>query len=249
MTMPPTTSVGEQLSSSWLNRLREEVKSNVIVSAKGLAFNRGTGGTTISKDVAVGSPVFTGELVTVINLTGQDLNQWWFVGIENVTNREKMAENISSGVDYIIRKPVGTDLQNRLLLLAEPIAYNDTGQAYISSSSMICRVKYATDGSEDNYQAATIADFDASEDEEDSYILKASPAGFISIVDVEPDTSQHPDEPDWRWAIIRFPVSLDQCRWKATSDPDADNKITAKRVLLDDTLDDDSEAIFDVGQE
>jgi len=233
MGLPGKTFVGEQLESRWLNELRQEVKSNTITAANGLTFRRTKNGLILNAPNG-GSRSFTGEIVTVVNNTVYDLKQFWFVGIDNVTSRDNMVDNVSDTIDYLARKPKGKDLFGNLLMLAEPIDSGAAGDAYIRSSSMITRIAYATDGTEDDYRYATI-DTTANEGNEDAYLLKAAGAGPISVIDVEAIDNSHAS---WRWAVIKFPGLLSApLLWQATAD-EANFEITAKQVNLDDTLDD-----------
>lgn len=237
MGFPDDTAPGEQLTAEWLNSLKAEVRKNVLVGSKGITFNRSTGGTTLTSGKDVGAIAFSGVLVDIVNGTGYDFGQWWFAGIEEVTNRDNMEGNISRGVDYVLRKPTQDDLYGRLVMLIEPVPYHGAGQGYISSDSMITKIFFAEDESEDDFRFASI-DTEASEGDENAYMLKAVVSGPIEIIDVEPKQDSHPT---WRWAVIRFPVSSasEGDLYKVTV-AESGGEVTIKRMNLGGTVEGDA---------
>lgn len=243
MSLPNDVAAGEFLSASWLNQVKAEVQKNEIVSSRGVSFNRSTNGTTLSTSFPIGSIPFSGVVETAINDTGNDYEQWWFAGIKEVTNRTEMENNVSDGVQLMLRQPEAGDLYGRLVMLAEPIAYGEAGKVYISSDLMITRIKFAQDGSEDEYEYATI-DTDADGSSEDAYLLQAASIGPVQIIDVDPDASE-----TWRWAIIRFPIadSIPAICAEATSAPNAEGEFTVKRFDREGVLSEDELTVYDGG--
>jgi len=205
MALPNETKKGEILTSKWVNDLRGEVKRNTMVSTSGLTFSRGVGGTSLAIAPETDISAFSGVPAVIVNRTGRDLLPYLFVGVEEVTNRDGMQENVALGVDYVTRKPESEDLFGRLIMTAEEIPDGWSGNGFIASNEMITRIKYNPDGSEDNFRYATISDLGAEATSEDGFILQAIDGGGpVQVIDVEPDTSSHPEEPDWRWAVIKW---------------------------------------------
>lgn len=199
MPLPPPISKGEVITAKDLNSHRSETKRNTIVGATGMSFRRTPGGTTlgVKRELANQSP--EGKLVTVINDTGRKLQPYWFAGIEKVTDRESMVGNYSD-VNYVLREPEDTDLDNRLVMLAEPIEDKAVGKAYIRSDGILSRVLYDEGGDDDDFRFASI---EVGGDGGNAYTLLAKETGQIAVLDVE---DKQDDHPDWRWAVVRFPI-------------------------------------------
>ena len=241
MSLPNDASRGDVLTARFLNDIKAEVQKNEIVSSKGLSFNRTTSGTYLSTSIQYGLTPYKGVVETAINDIGHDLDQWWFAGVEEVSNRDNMEENVSDGSDLILRKPDINDIYNRLVMLAEPIPYGESGRVYTSSDMMITRVAFPADGSKDSYRYATI-DTDAAESSEEAYLLTAAQIGPVRIIDIGEQVD------DWKWCIIRFPISdiMIPRYATATSDPSG-GTLTVKLTDSAGNLTGDDITVYDGG--
>ena len=238
MAFPPPTTVGEHLRSQWLNDLRKESLSNQIVSTTGLTFKRTPSGTSVNRSVDSKFGAFQGTLVTVVNLTDNDLKQWYFCGIEKVTDRDKMENNISKGVSYILRDIEAADFPDKIVMLAEPIKKNNSGQAFIRTESVMTRIRYNVDQSEDDLRYATI---DTTAEGDGKYVLEASAIGFVAVIDVEEFQSSHED---WRWAVVRFPAATGLPVLFQATDDATNNVINGRRLKSDGSLAGDDQPFF-----
>lgn len=227
MTLPKLTRPNEILTSSWLNTLHGEVRSNALRSGGGLRVVRGANGTVVSVDrsTAVGS--FPGRRVTVLNKTGSRLSAWGVAGIEKTTAQNDLTETISEGVAYTLRAVEANDLLAGWVVCAESIDNGEAGQAYISGDGILARVKYKSDGSEDDFEYAEIDPVLTGEEA----FLYPRVAGTARILDVEKTNSPE----GWRWAIIRFPLEGGSRIFKATT-TEANGEVKGKWVDLDGKL-------------
>ena len=209
MGLPKKQKGGNELGAGWLNQLRAEVKANRLNPGPGIRSFRNPTGTTISAKVFSPSQRFQGDEVTVLNKTGRDLFPGMVAGIEETTlGNDRVADSVSDGIEYILRKPVEGDESAAYVVISTEIENNGVGMAYVASVGLLAQVRYDSEIDRDFVFAKLEIDPDASKSLDDKWFqLVASSVGSARIIEAN---AADEEGQTFTFALIKFPLGGSQ---------------------------------------